>query len=154
MHIFTPHPLYVDHKSGHRCTFYYLLERSPFAQCVSVKRALQCANFGSDPRPALLRSVLNNQIRTDTSLHGCAPFYTIPSYSSSWIREAGPAPFITLLDKPTLLLSYIINLALHLGGETPADIWPTAASQISVSPSITSTVYIASAASLSAPFLY
>ena len=45
-------------------------------------------------------------------------------------REAGPALFIALSAKPTLLLNYIINLALHLGGETPADVWPTAASRI------------------------
>ena len=85
--------MYVDHKSGHRCTFYYLLERSPFAQCVDVKCALQCANFGSDPRSALLKPVLDNQVRTDTSRHGCATSYTIPRYSSHAKREAGSRAF-------------------------------------------------------------
>ena len=47
--------MYVVHRSGHRRSFYYLLVRSPFAQC----------------------------------------------NSSSWIRGAGPAPFIGFADKPS-----------------------------------------------------
>lgn len=57
----------------------------------------------------------------------CKPLHLIPEIPAIRNGRLGPAPSIALSDKPTLLLSYIINLALHLGGETPADVWPTAA---------------------------
>ena len=74
-------------------------------------------NIGLEPLPSLPKRV-------------CKPLHLILHIPAIRNGRLGPAPFIALSDKPTLLLSYIINLALHLGGETPADVWPTAASRI------------------------